>query len=65
MVTTMGRPSGTAATACPGEAVYDLLTTGALMAAVTERLAAEPATLEIACGEEAKGLIADIEAGVA
>jgi hypothetical protein len=54
-----------AATACPGEAVYDLLTTGALMAAVTERLAAEPATLEIACGEEAKGLIADIEAGVA
>ena len=54
-----------AATACPGESLYATIASGDLAAAVAEEVEGGPATLEVACGEDASQLVAAIEAGSA
>jgi hypothetical protein len=53
-----------AATSCPGENFYPLISGGNLEQAVRDRIAAGAPNLSVLCGDAATQRVADIEAGL-
>ena len=53
-----------AATSCPGEDFYALISDGSLEQAVRDRVAGGTPSVSVLCGDPASQVVADIEAGI-